>query len=219
MSRAQDRAYLPEELSLRRQLRVLVLLEAAADAGLEPVPLSLLHNLAYLSNALAPVWDLEPFDGAVLKRHGSPYYPILQWDVDRMVGRGLLYVRGVRYVQEDGRWRIDGSYCLNHTLARRVLEMMREVAFEPKLRSFCTTLAQAMSSLPQEQSGQLLEEDAAYGNPAVEVSNVVNLAENHGVNFAANAAGAFRPDVPLSAGERVHLYVNHLHTRLVRHAR
>lgn len=219
MSRAAEVAYNQEELSLRRQLRILVLLEAAADAGLEPVPLLVLHNLAYLSNALAPVWNLAPFEGAVLKRRGSPYYPTLQWDVDRMVGRGLVHVRGVRYIEEDGRWRIDGSYCLNHALARRVLATMRDVGFEPGLAIFCTTLAQAMSALPQDRLEQLLNEDAAYGNPGVEVSNVVNLAESHGVNFAANAAGAFRPDVALSAGERVHMYVNHLHTRQVRHGR
>lgn len=219
MSGAPEIGYGEEELALRRQLRVLVLLEAAADAGLEPVPLLVLHNLAYLSNALAPVWNLHPFDGAVLKRRGSPYYPTLQWDVDRMVGHGLLHVRDVRYVQEDGRWRIDSSYSLNYELAHRVLTTMREVGFEPGLSTFCTTLAQAFSALPQEQLGYLLSEDAAYGNPAVDVSNVVNLAENHAVNFAANAAGAFRPDVALTAGERVHMYVNHLHTRLVRHGR
>lgn len=219
MNRVPEIAFSQEELALRRQLRVLVLLAAATDAGLEPVPLLLLHNMVYLSNALAPIWNLAPFEGAVLKRRGSPYYPSIQWDVDQMVGRGLLRVKGVRYLEENGVWRIDGSYCLNHEFSSPILNTMRDVAFEPELESFCTTLAQAMSALPREFLGQLLNEDAAYGNPAVDVSNVVNLSENHGINFAANAAEAFRPDVALSPGERVHLYVSHLHTRLIRHGR
>lgn len=217
MSAASDTRYDAAELSQRRQLRVLVLLEAAASAGMEPVRLPVLHNLAYLSNALAPVWQLDPFDGAVLKRRGSPYYPSLQWDVDRLVGCGLLQVQDVRYVEVDNRWQIDASYCLNRAMARPVLDTRRAVGFEPGLEDFCHSLAQAMASLPLEEVERVLNEDAAYGNPAVDVSNVVNFAESHGINFATNAARAFRPDVPLTPGERVNLYVNHLHARLVRH--
>ena len=219
MISASDTRYSETELTQRRQLRVLVLLEAAAAAGLEPVRLPMLHNLAYLSNALAPVWQLDPFDGAVLKRRGSPYYPTLQWDVDRLVGCGLLHVQDVRYVKVDDRWQIDASYCLNRSMTRPVLEAGRAVGFEPGLEDFCNALAQAMSAFPPEEVGRLLSEDAAYGNPAVNVSNVVNFAESHGVNFATNAARAFRPDIPLTAGERVNLYVNHLHARLVRRGR
>lgn len=217
MTQSLDIAYEHDELALRRRLRVLVLLEAAANAGLEPVPLLLLHTMAYLSNALAPIWNLDPFDGAVLKRRGGPYYPSLQWDVDRMVGSGLIKVEHVRYVQEDKRWRVDANYCLNRAFVRPVMDTLKAVGFESELTAFCAALAQALSALPPDQIAMLLSQDAAYGNPAVDVSNVVNLAENHGVNFAANAAESFRPDVSLTAAERVHLYVNHLHTRLARY--
>lgn len=219
MSAAADTRYTDAELSQRRQLRVLVLLDAAAAAGLEPVRLAMLHNLAYLSNALAPVWQLDPFDGALLKRKGSPYYPTLQWDVDRLVGRGLLHVQDVRYVQVDNRWQIDASYCLNRRMAYPVLNTRRMIGFEPGFEDFCHALAQAMSALPSGEVERLLNEDAAYGNPAVDISNVVNFAESHGINFATNAARAIRPDVPLTPGERVNLYVNHLHARLVRRVR
>ena len=60
--------------SLRRQVRLLVLLRAAEAAGLAPLRILRLHAFAYLSNVLAPVWDLRALDGKVLKRRGGPFY-------------------------------------------------------------------------------------------------------------------------------------------------
>lgn len=207
-----------DDLRLLRQVRLLLLLAGAADAGLEPVPLPLLHALAYLSNALAPVWRLQPFDGKVLKRRGSPFYPALQWDVDRLVCRGVINASDVRYVEDSGEWRIDASYTLNAEFANQVLDEIRAVGFEPGLEKFCAELAQAMAGLPPEDIAAVLGEDAAYGDPTVEISNVVNFAEGRAVNYAANSAAVFRPDLSLTPGERVHLYVQHLQDRAQRHA-
>jgi hypothetical protein len=214
----QELAFSDDEQRLLRQARLLLLLEAAGDAGLEPVPLLLLHALAYLSNALAPVWSLQPFDGKVLKRRGSPFYPVLQWDVDHLVGRGLIKAFDIRYIDDDGKWRINASYTLNPALANNTLDVMKRIGFSPGLRAFCAELAQAMAALPPDRMATVISEDAAYGDPMIEVSNVVNFAEDRAVNFTANAAEAFRPDVSLTPSERVHLYIRHLQERVFRHA-
>lgn len=210
----------PEDrnLDLLRQIRILLLLDGAADAGLEPVPLPILHSLAYLSNALAPVWNLQPFDGKVLKRRGSPFYPVLQWDVDHLVGRGIVKVNDVRYSQYDGQWRIDASYTLNELVAPKILLAINDTGYEPGLKEFCSELAQAVASLPYDLLTAILGEDASYGDPTIEVSNVVNFGEGRSVNFTANSAEAFRPDLALTPSERVHMYVQHLQDRAERHA-
>jgi hypothetical protein len=59
--------------SLRRRVRVVTLLEAAEAAGLVPLGILRLHAFAYLSNVLAPVWDMPALDGKVLKRRGGPW--------------------------------------------------------------------------------------------------------------------------------------------------
>lgn len=64
--------------SLRRQIRLVLLLDAAEKTGLTPLPILQLHTLAFLANILAPVWDFEPIDGKLLKRRGGPFYPRLQ---------------------------------------------------------------------------------------------------------------------------------------------
>src|ERR1700687_2575811 len=78
---------------LQRRIRLLVLLSAAERAGLVPLRILRLHSFAYLSNVLAPVWDMPALDGKVLKRHGGPFYPALQRDLDRLVGMGRVLIR------------------------------------------------------------------------------------------------------------------------------
>lgn len=205
-------------IDLLRQVRILLLLDGAADAGLEPVPLPILHTLAYLSNALAPVWNLQPFDGKILKRRRSPFYPTLQWDVDHLVGKGIIKVHDIRYNEYDGQWSIDASYSLNEPIASKIFKAIDDVAYEPKLKMFCSELAQAVAALPYDLLSEILGEDASYGDPTIEVSNVVNFGEGRSVNFTSNAAEAFRPDLSLTPSERVHMYVQHLQDRADRHA-
>ena len=97
--------------ALRRQLRVLVLLDGSERAGISPIRLNRLHVYAYVSNVLAPVWQAEVFDGHVLKRRGGPFYPALQHELDRMVGLGLVNISNLGHFRDlDGQWRLDGSF-------------------------------------------------------------------------------------------------------------
>src|SRR5208337_5409069 len=100
--------------TLKKQVRLTVLLDAAEEAGLAPMPVLRLHAFAYLANVLAPVWELPPLEGKVLKRRGGPFYPTLQHDLDRLIGLGVAIIFGVSHVQnEDGHWRLEGSYRLH----------------------------------------------------------------------------------------------------------
>lgn len=213
----QSLSYSDAESSLRRQLRLVVLLDTAAEAGISPLHLPVLHTIAYLSNALAPLWSLEPFDGKVLKQRGAPFYPALQWDLDRLVARGIAAASSIRYAHVDGKWRLDARYELNYAIASPILESIAETGFEEGLETFYSELAQAISSLPEDQKLSALSEDAAYGDPNVDISNVVDFAEGTDTNFPTNAARAIRPDAPLTPAERIHLYVSHMQKRLSRH--
>src|SRR5437016_336881 len=85
--------------SVRRRVRVIALIDAAENAGLNPIPILRLHALAYLSNVLAPVWNMPALDGKVLKRRGGPFYPALQRDLDFLVGAGVVVISGLIHVQ------------------------------------------------------------------------------------------------------------------------
>ena len=209
----------PEQVSIRRQVRILLLLDGARKAGLEPLPVLRVHVLAYLSDVLSPVWDLTPFDGRVLKRDGGPFYPELQRDLDRLVGRGMVTIAHVGHVQIGrDRLRIDGHYAVNPRLAQPVLDLLPTWPEEARLAMFLRELLLAASSLSDGEIDDAFRQDATYSNGRIGQGNVIEFAEWTQSNYSATAAQKLGTLVPTSAvvgsGEKLHLYVRHLRARL-----
>jgi len=204
---------------LQRRIRLVMLLDTAGQAGLLPIPILRLHTLAYLSNVLAPVWDMPALEGKVLKRQGGPFYPALQHDLDRLVGMGVAVILGLDHVlDEDNRWRLEGSYQLNRPFADRIVDRLSDFESERRLATFLQELAFAVSTLSDDDFDQAMTEDATYSDPLIGVGNVVDFAEWQRRNYSANAARYFDNLLPGGAratpGEKLHLYVRHLHSRV-----
>lgn len=207
------------EASLRRSVRLVVLIDAAERAGIAPVAVHRLHTLAYLSNVLAPVWDIPVLDGKLLKERGGPFYPLLQQDLDRLVGTGVALISNLDYIQDQyGRWRLDGCYRLNRLFGDRILACVNGFAEEQRLISFIQELTYAVSALSDDDTDKATTEDATYADPVVDFGNVVDFAEWQQRNYAANAARQFDRLLPggarASSGEKLHFYIRHLHERI-----
>ena len=205
--------------SIRRKVTLVMLLDAASEAGLVPMALVRVHTIAYLINVLAPVWDLPILEGRVLKRRGGPYYPALQNDLDRLVGLGLADVGKLAYVEEDfGRWRLEGQYSLNYELARPILDHVRSMDEERERLGFIHELVLALSSLSDADIDRAIQEDATYSDPNVTAGNVIDFAEWSTRNPTLAAARYFEAVVPagsrIAPGEKLHLYARHLHRRI-----
>ena len=203
---------------LRRQVRLVMLLNAAEVAGLVPLKILRLHAFAYLSNVLAPVWDMRVLDGKILKRRGGPFYPDLQHDLDRLVGLGVVVISGVGHVQDESkRWRLEGAYRLNRRFADPILNALDDYPEERQLGKFIEELGYAVSALSDEELDRAFSEDATYSDPMVTVDNVIDFADWRERNYTANAAEEFDRVVPggnATPGEKLHLYVRHLHRRI-----
>ncbi len=205
--------------SLRRRIRLLMLLEASEFAGLAPIGIIQLHTLAYLSNVLAPVWKLAPLDGKVMKRRGAPFYPVLQHDLDELVAHGLALTTNLGYARDiDDRWRLDGDFCLNHKFADAVIEQYRSFYVESRLAAFVEELVYAFSALSEEDLKLVALEDAAYAYKLISFGNVVDFGEWRSLNYSTNAANYFKYVLPGGSsptlGEKLHLYARHLYGRL-----
>lgn len=204
---------------LRRRIRLILLLDAAESAGLTPLPILYLHTFAYMSNVLSPVWDVPVLDGKVLKRHSNPFYPSLQYDLDRLVGMGVVLISNISHVlDQDQQWRLEGSYCLHRPFADRILKRIEAFEDERKFIDFIQELAYALSALSGDDLERASNEDATYAAPIIDVGNVVDFAEWEEMNYSANAALHFERLLPSGAratrGEMLHLYIHHLHGRL-----
>lgn len=209
----------------RRWLRILGILNACEWAGISPVATPTLHAIAYLADALSPVWRLEPMDAAVLKRSSGPYYPELQMDVDRLVGMGVVIVSSLSFSEEksdDIAAYLAPTFKLNAEFSERILIGLREMPDELDVLRFLEQVVQAYSRLSDAQMKVAMNEDATYGDPATETGDVVDLGEWVRSTSTATANATERlNDVatePLTAAETIDLYVDHIIHR-VTHAR
>ena len=206
--------------SLRRQIRLLQILNAAEEAGLNPLPIIHLHTLAFLSNILSPVWSSTPLDGKVLKRQGGPFYPKLQADMDRLVGQGVAIISDMSHTQnEEGKWQLEGAYHLNREFADKILQEVLKFPDELEVVKFIEELAIAFSMLSDDEICLSMSEDATYGDKNIDIDNVIDFDEWKKENFSVNAATEFEKianeqSVKLLPSEKIHLYIHHLSRRI-----
>lgn len=199
----------------KRPIRVLALLDALADASIFEVPLRVVHELAYLSNVLAPVFELAPFSASLLKRQGGPYYPDLQQTIDVLVGRGMVLVSDIRYesVPEERRYSLHANYRINRTLAGPTLVAYHQVYADTGEPFFIGELCAAYSMLADQELGQAFRFDARYSDSDVDNNEVIDFGQwvnATNTNFSRNAAMSFRPGESLQPAERIFMYIEHV---------
>lgn len=205
--------------TLRRKVRLVLLIDSAERAGLAPLSVRRLHTFAFLSNVLAPVWEMPVLEGKIFKRKGGPFYPVLQHDLDCLVGVGVVIISNLGHVlDEQKRWRLEGSYHLNRSFADPILDRISRFEEERRFCRFLEELAFAISALSDNDLDKAPDQDATYADPIVDFGNVVDFAEWQDKNSTAAAAsrlGKFLPGgVRPQPGEKLHLYLRHLKARI-----
>lgn len=159
-------------------------------------------------------------DAQVLKRRTRPFFPVLQRDLDRLVGQGLVLVQRLAYTPSDDGdgWRLDADYILSD-LAQPVFELMKSFDLQRDKLGFVQEVVYAASGLGQLGIDRLGLIDATYSDPVVDVGGVIDMeVDEGGSNATADVARRFaeitRTSHDLSQAESVHLYVRHLYKRM-----
>jgi hypothetical protein len=206
--------------SRRRWLRIIGIIDACEWAGLTPVATPMLHTIAYLADALSPVWSLDPMDATVLKRSAGPYYPELQQDVDRLIGIGVLQVAAlIVSTSEQGELGLNPKFKLNPTFGPRILSALKDMPDESDVLRFLSQVVQAYSRLSDDQMTVAMTQDATYGDPTIETGEVIDLGEWVAAGSTTSARAAERlndvADEPLEPAETIELYVDHIIRRVV----
>lgn len=205
----------------KRPLRVLVLLDGLSRASIFTPSLRVVHEVAYLANVLAPVFQLDPFNASLLKRQGGPYYPELQDTIDSLIGRGMVIASNMRYVHvsEEDRYRLQANYRINRELAAAALLEFREMYTDTGEPFFIDELCAAYSLLSDEELGTTFRFDARYADTDVDNSEVIDFGQwtdSTATNFSRNAAMSFRPDDRLEPAERIYMYIEQVQRRAAR---
>lgn len=199
-----------------RQVRLLSLLHAAELAGIAPLSAGRVHQLVYLTDALAPVWDLVPLTPELLKLYGSPYDAGLQSDMDRMVGAGLVRARDLSYFQDDhGRWKVAAFYSLNLEASLPLLRELDRLPDEREAAHVTKEICLAVSALPPDVVDRVLQLDVAYSSPSSSNNTLVSLYDAEGTNDTSRVATQFQSLAPegvtLNPAEQANLYIRHLY--------
>lgn len=202
------------------KLRIVMLLEAARLSGMNPLPAEILHNLAYFSNLLAPLWQLKPLDGKVLRLKRGPYYPDLQRQIDHLVATGLVTLSNLRYEQlpDSGHWQVLADYRLDTSRAEPVLHCISSWEKEQSEFSFIRELMLSISSLSDLQLKAVEIDDATYSSNVIGYGNVIDFGEWKNDNPSVDAAEYFQKIMPgniyLSRSNKLNFFISHLAYRV-----
>jgi hypothetical protein len=208
---------------LERKIRILSLLANCERIGYRQINGAPLHVLAFLCDALAPVWNLPVIDLHLLKRRVRPFSPLLQRDLDRLIGQGLVTIVRFEYERSDegDEWLLDADYALDHGRFGPIQNRIAAHPEQQKKFDFVREVVYAASGLGVLGISGIGAVDATYSNPLIDVGGLINLSgDPTSSNPTAQAANRFselrrlRDGEGYSAAESVHLYVRHLYTRM-----
>lgn len=172
--------------SLYRRFWILSLLSGVEEVGCSPLELKRFNILAYLANAVAQCYGIEPIDATILKESDGPLYPELIWDIDRLVGSGLVNVSDIV---------VDGAKKLrnvSYSITQRGLtceEQCRKIHpdFErigDSLRSAAMAYSRNRLTLSVES---LENRDGNYADSSISNGEVVDFGDWNHSNATANS--------------------------------
>lgn len=172
----------PWNLAVAGRLRALAVIEAAERAALTPIPAQRLHALAYLSDALSPVWGLSAFDPVALKTGREPFFGRFQDELDDLTILGLLEVTTFDYQRPDQApgegVELKAHYQLRYKseALEPLLTHIREDEELGVRLKFFISLASAIARLPDNVIAAAVTMDAAWDNADIPTDDVVEFS-------------------------------------------
>jgi hypothetical protein len=206
-----------EGMQIRRRIRILMLLDAADYAIIAPISIARFHAFAYLADILSPLYDFGPLTGKIEKRRIGPYYPELQWEVDRLIGLGLVVPSNLQAIVDIKRAYIEASLTLERVRAGPLLDLVHTQDTFTGLRDFFRQLATALSDIDEKDLDEATQSDVTW--EAGSKGALIDYGEWRAKNFSRMSAERIEQIVSedlgftenrLSPAAKVNLYVQYL---------
>jgi hypothetical protein len=194
-----------------------MLLDSSDYAVISPISTARFHALVYLADVLSPIYKLTSISGVILKRRIGPYFPELQWELDRLVGLGLVEVTQLRPIVEVSDAYLDACFSLRRELAETILKVVYEDETFCKLRDFFRELAGALGAVPENDLDATTQADVTWETG--HTGTVIDYAQWRAENFSRLSAEGIEElaqkrfgnkDLTLSPAAKVNLYVQYL---------
>lgn len=195
---------------------VLLLVAEASRLGQAPVAGPQLHVILYLANTLADLFDVTRVRGRVLKKGPLPFYPDVQWEIDRLAFSGVLKIERVDFQRAH---RMTAHYGLGprgHSIYKSLLDAGPEVQRTARLMRELVAASLGRFLVQRPAIGPI---DANYGDLEVMDSEVVDFAEwtddNKNMELARYLINQLRRLRPDTKRDGVRLYCEYLDKAMV----
>jgi hypothetical protein len=195
------------------------LVQAAHRAGLTPLPKQRLHRVVFLSNCLAPLFEATPNTARIVKYKHGPFYPLIQWELDRLATMGVLTVANIKYTHDDRGWWVSSDYGVDRLAA--VITHCRRTIYGQRLDEYLTEVVAGFASLHGAALDEVALRDENYDRPGASDDTFIDFSE-HEENFSLRTARAFRTVLPIelvpTQKEELFLYMRFLEALVTRKA-
>ena len=194
-----------------------MLLDAADYAVISPIPLPRFHALAFLADVLSPIYHFVPLSGRIMKRRTGPYYPDLQWEVDRLIGLNLVAPHSLQPVIEDFSAHINATIALQRPYAHDLLQLIYSDQQFSQYKEFFRELAGALSNIDDQELDAATHADATWS--AGHAGAVIDYAEWRASNYSSMSTKRLEDmtaeslgihSITLSPGAKLNLYAQFL---------
>lgn len=206
-----------EGLQVRRRVRVLMLLDAVDYAVLAPISVQRFHTFAFLADVLSPIFQFASISGRILKRRSFPYFPDLQWELDRLIGLDLVTTIDMAPVVEESQAYITFSLALQRARSSPVLDVVYSQDEFSVLRAYFRELAGALSNIQDIELDDVTRLDVTWDSG--HAGTVIDYAEWRAQNYSTLGADKIEElavrkfgngEARLSPTAKVNLYVKYL---------
>lgn len=197
---------------IRARTWVLLSIDACDRAGLTPIPKIRFHRLIFLSNCLAELFQTTPPAKRVLKYKRGPFYPDVQWQLDRLTAMGLVDIRNLS-IREDshGPW-MEADYLIAKTGVAMV-EKIRATPLGRSTSAYIDELVFAFARLHERRLDQVAFHELNYAAPGIAQGALITF-EDAESNMAMRKTNEFERLAPeiLTARlrEKVQLYLRYI---------
>jgi hypothetical protein len=170
------------------------LVDAAYRAGLNPLSKRRVHRLVFLSNCLAPLFQATPNTAQIVKYKHGPFYPLIQWELDRLATMGILTIDNIKYTNDEKGWWVNADYGAGKMM-EPVLTHCRQSAYGQRLGDYLNEVVAGFASLRGPALDEVALRDENYNQPGATADSFIDFSEQE-ENFSLRTARAFRDVLP-----------------------
>jgi hypothetical protein len=185
---------------IRARVWVLLAVEASDRAGLLPMGKTRFHRLIFLSNCLAELYDATPPAKRVLKYKRGPFYPDVQWQLDRLTAMSLVRVENLLIAEDvHGPW-MEADYSITES-GISTAETIRAAPVGRATGLYIDELVFAFSRLATRQLDEIPLRELNYDAPGIAEGALITF-EDRRSNLAVRMTSDFERLAPKALTNR-----------------